>query len=92
MNEILKLLNKFLVLFVPNTTVFPFDIFESIKILVIKIAVNSEVAIPIKRVVAKPFMGPVPKINKINAVNPVVIFASKMDDNALLNPSETALI
>ena len=37
-------------------------------------------------------MGPVPKINKINAVNPVVIFASKMDDNALLNPSETALI
>ena len=45
--------------------------------------------IPISSVVAKPFIGPVPKINKINAVKPVVIFASKIEDNALLNPSDT---
>ena len=55
-----------------------------------KIAVNNEVIIPIKRVVAKPFIGPVPKTNNTSAVTPVVILASKIDDNALLNPSETA--
>ena len=50
---------------------------------------KSEVPIPISNVVAKPFIGPVPKINKINAVKPVVIFASKIEDSALLNPSDT---
>ena len=29
------------------------------------------------------------KINKINAVKPVVIFASRIEERALLNPSET---
>ena len=50
---------------------------------------NKEVAIPIKRVVAKPLIGPDPNINKIKAVNPVVIFASNIDDKALLKPSLT---
>ncbi len=54
---------------------------------VIKIAVNKEVAIPINKVVANPLIGPVPKMNKIKAVKPVVIFASKMEDSALLKPS-----
>ena len=53
----------------------------------IKIAVNNDVAIPINKVVAKPWMGPVPNINNIKPVKPVVMFASKIDDNALLNPS-----
>ncbi len=54
-------------------------------------AVDKDVAIPISNVVANPLMGPVPKANKINAVNPVVIFASKIDESVtFLNPSETA--
>ena len=52
-------------------------------------AVNKEVAIPINKVVAKPLIGPVPNTKRINAVKPVVIFASKIDERALLNPSET---
>ena len=54
------------------------------------IAVKSDVPIPINNVVAKPLIGPVPKTNKINAVKPVVILASRIDDSALLNPSATA--
>ena len=69
----------------------PFSFLESIRILVIKIAVNNEVPIPIRSVVANPLMGPVPKINKINAVKPVVIFASNIEDRALLKPSEIDL-
>ena len=53
-------------------------------------AVNNEVPIPINKVVAKPLIGPVPKINSIKAVSPVVILASKIDESALLKPSETA--
>ena len=45
--------------------------------------------IPINNVVAKPLIGPDPKINSINAVNPVVTLASRIEDNALLKPSET---
>ena len=56
---------------------------------VMKIAVNKEVPIPINKVVANPLIGPVPKTNKIKAVKPVVIFASKIEDKALLNPSAT---
>ena len=65
----------------------PLFIFHSIRILVIKMAVNKDVKIPINKVVANPFIGPVPKENKINAVKPVVIFASNMEDKALLKPS-----
>ena len=61
MNEISKLVNKFLVIFVVKETAFPSDSLESTKILVINIAVNNEVAIPISKVVANPFMGPVQK-------------------------------
>ena len=43
-----------------------------------KIAVNREVPIPINKVVANPLIGPVPKINKTNAVSPVVILASNI--------------
>ena len=55
-----------------------------------KIAVKSEVPIPIRRVVAKPLIGPVPKINRMRAVSPVVILASRIEDRALLNPSAMA--
>ena len=54
-----------------------------------KIAVNKEVAIPISNVVANPLIGPEPKTKRINAVKPVVILASRIEDNALLNPSPT---
>ena len=57
---------------------------------VTKIAVDKEVAIPISSVVANPLIGPVPKTNKINAVSPVVMLASKIEDKAFINPSETA--
>ena len=46
-----------------------------------------EVAIPINNVVANPLIGPVPNTKNIKAVRPVVMFASKIDDKALLNPS-----
>ena len=55
-----------------------------------KIAVNREVIIPISKVVANPFIGPVPKTKSTKAVTPVVIFASKIDESALLKPSDTA--
>ena len=53
-------------------------------------AVKSDVIIPINKVVANPLMGPEPNINKMIAVKPVVIFASKIEDSALAKPSETA--
>ena len=92
MKEILKLLNKFFVLEVLKETSLPLDIFESIRILVIKIEVKSEVAIPIRSVVAKPLIGPVPNINNMNAVKPVVMFASRIEDKAFEKPSETDFI
>ena len=52
-------------------------------------AVNKEVKIPMRSVVANPLMGPDPNTYKIKAVNPVVMLASKIDDSALLNPSLT---
>ena len=55
-----------------------------------KIAVNNDVTIPINKVVAKPLIGPVPNTNKIKAVKPVVILASKIEDNAFAKPSLTA--
>ena len=79
---IAKFRNRFLVTEVEKCSGFFFATRESTKILVIKIAVNNEVAIPINRVVANPLIGPVPNKNKINAVRPVVIFASKMDERA----------
>ena len=75
---------------VEKSKVFDFLSLFSTNILVINIAVNKDVAIPINNVVANPLIGPDPKTNNINAVSPVVIFASRMDDNALLNPSLTA--
>ena len=59
----------------------------SINNLVIKIAVNKDVAIPISKVVAKPLIGPEPKIYNTSAVRPVVMFASNIEDSALLKPS-----
>ena len=80
-------LNKFLVILVEKSNLPPLSACQSISNLVINIAVNKDVNIPTSNVVAKPLIGPVPKINKINAVKPVVMFASKIEDNALLNPS-----
>ena len=74
---------------VETSIFFFFNILFSINSLVTKIAVNREVAIPINSVVANPLIGPVPKINRIIAVNPVVIFASKIEESALLKPSST---
>ena len=87
---IVKFLNKFFVDLVENSKLFPLLILASTNILVINIAVNKEVAIPIKSVVAKPLIGPEPNTNNIKAVSPVVILASKMEDRALLKPSLTA--
>ena len=86
-NLIFKLLNKSFVDFVEKDNFPDLNTLLSINNLVIKIAVNKDVAIPISNVVAKPLIGPVPKIYKTSAVSPVVIFASKIEDNALLNPS-----
>ena len=55
-------------------------------------AVNREVAMPINKVVANPLIGPVPNTKRINAVSPVVILASKIEDSALLNPSAMAFL
>ena len=54
------------------------------------IAVNIDVTIPTDKVIAKPFTGPVPMKYKINAVNKVVILASKIVTNALEKPSRIA--
>jgi hypothetical protein len=81
------LVNKFLVSEVEKSRDFPFLPYPSINNLVIKIAVNKEVAIPINNVVANPLIGPVPSINKIRPVKPVVILASRIEDRALLKPS-----
>ena len=45
-------------------------------------AVNMEVAMPIDRVTAKPWIAPVPNANSTIAAINVVIFASAMVDNA----------
>ena len=83
------MVSKFFVNLVETLILFFLEILFSINNLVTKIAVNNDVAIPIKSVVANPLIGPVPKINKIIAVKPVVIFASKIEERALLNPSST---
>jgi hypothetical protein len=46
-------------------------------------AVNIEVAIPIISVIEKPLIGPVPTANNIRPAINVVIFASKIVENAL---------
>ncbi len=86
-NLILRLLNRSLVDLVEKDSFPDLNTLLSIRSLVIKIAVNNDVAIPINKVVAKPLIGPVPNIYKTSAVRPVVIFASKIDDKALLKPS-----
>ncbi len=50
------------------------------------IAVNIDVAMPIIKVIEKPLIGPVPTANKISPAMKVVIFASKMVENALSKP------
>ena len=54
-------------------------------------AENNEVAIPIKSVVAKPKIKPVPKKNKTIPVMAVVTFESMIEESAFLKPSETAV-
>ena len=76
-NLILRLLKRSFVVFVENESFPVLKTLLSISNRVIKIAVNSDVAIPISKVVAKPLIGPVPKIYKTNAVRPVVMLASR---------------
>ena len=61
----------------------PINLAEIIN-LVIKIAQNKEVNIPIIKVVANPLIGPVPKENKIIPVNKVVTLASIIEEYAAL--------
>ena len=60
-------------------------------VLVTKIAVNIEQIIPTLKVVAKPLIGPDPIKDRTNAVNNVVMFASKIVSKALLYPLLIAL-
>ena len=55
------------------------------------IAVNIEVIIPIDKVMANPFTGPVPITYKIRAVIKVVTLALKIVTNALEKPSLIAV-
>jgi len=48
-----------------------------------KIAVSIDVAMPMLRVMAKPLIGPVPKLNNTMAAIKVVKLASIMVENAL---------
>ncbi len=48
--------------------------------LVIKIAVNKDVKIPITKVFANPSTGPVPKNHSTKPVNKVVMFASIIEE------------
>ena len=76
---------------VEKSKLLPFPpIYQSTNKRVMNIAVNRDVIIPINNVVAKPLIGPEPNMNKIIAVKPVVMFASKIEDNALPKPSATA--
>ena len=60
--------------------------------LVTVIAVNIEAKVPIVRVIAKPFIGPVPNWNNIAVIINVVTFPSNIAENALLNPASIAFI
>ena len=68
---------------VANAKAFPLAKRPSTSNLVTKIAVDKEVAIPIRSVVANPLIGPVPNANKINAVRPVVMLASKIEASGI---------
>src|SRR5690606_21675856 len=89
-NWILVLVNRFLVTEVEQGKDLPSFVYHSINSLVIKIAVNKDVAIPINKVVANPLIGPVPKIKRMIPVRAVVMFASRIDESAFLNPSALA--
>ena len=66
---ILGCLNKFLVMAVLKSKDADFlAVYPSINNLVIKIAVNKEVIIPINKVVANPLIGPEPNTNNMIAV------------------------
>ena len=55
-----------------------FNTTRDVKCLAKKYAVNNVVTIPIPKVIANPFTGPDPRINKITAAINVVMFASKI--------------
>ena len=63
---------------------FWFSYITSAKTLVTIIAVNIEDKTPMDKVTAKPFIGPVPKMNNIIEAIKVVIFASAIVENAFL--------
>ena len=84
-------MKRFLVNAVEKSKLLPLPpTYQSTKRRVMNIAVKRDVIIPIINVVAKPLIGPEPKINNITAVKPVVMFASNIEDKAFANPSATA--
>ena len=72
-------MKKFLENPVTNDNLLLLLILQSINILAINMEVNKEVTIPINKVVAKPFMGPEPKINNTPPVKMWVTFASTIE-------------
>ena len=64
----------------------------SSSIFVIVIAVNIEANVPIVKVTANPFTGPVPNVNKIVVIIRVVMFESNIATNPLLNPTPILLM
>ena len=84
-------LNRFFVMAVEKSNFLPFPLtYQSTKSLVMNMAVNKEVTIPINRVVANPLIGPEPNTNSIKAVKPVVMLASKIEERAFPKPSAIA--
>ena len=83
-------LNAPLVILLEKCMSFPLFNRAEIINLVINIAANNEVIIPITNVVANPLIGPVPKVYNIIPVNKVVTLASIIELYALLYPSEIA--
>src|SRR5690606_13923824 len=82
------LVNQLRVIFVLNANLASLAAAESTKILVITIAVNNEVTIPINKVTANPLIGPEPKITNTIPVKAVVTLASTIADIAPLQENE----
>ena len=81
-------MKKFLENPVVKVNLFPLNTDQSNNIRVMKIEVNNEVAIPINKVVANPWIGPVPKINNTAPVNTCVTLASTIERMAPFQPNE----
>ena len=86
------LAKRFLVMEVLKERSLPLATYRSISKRVINTAVKIVVIIPIIKVVAKPLIGPLPKIKSTAPVRKVVILASSTEVIAWLNPSWIAWV